>query len=268
MIINKDVWNNLKLNTNKNKLNLKSLLITRGSEGMTLLDLKNGKIIRADFPTEAQDVFDVSGAGDTVIASIAAGLASGFTLSDSIKLANIAAGIVVGKLGTSTVTQGEISPFFSDSHSHIEIQDIKDISKDLHAEDKRIVFTNGCFDILHAGHVEYLEAAKALGDVLIVGINSDRSVKLLKGKDRPINELDHRSKVLGSLKCVDKVVVFNDKTPLNLIKAVKPDVLVKGGDYKVKEIVGYKEVIANGGTVATIDLVEGLSTSKIISKLA
>ena len=251
-----------------NKLNLKSLLITRGSEGMTLLDLKNGKIIRADFPTEAQDVFDVSGAGDTVIASIAAGLASGFTLSDSIKLANIAAGIVVGKLGTSTVTQGEISPFFSDSHSHIEIQDIKNISKDLHTEDKRIVFTNGCFDILHAGHVEYLEAAKALGDVLIVGINSDRSVKLLKGKDRPINELDHRSKVLGSLKCVDKVVVFNDKTPLHLIKAVKPDVLVKGGDYKVKEIVGYKEVIANGGTVATIDLVEGLSTSKIISKLA
>jgi D-beta-D-heptose 7-phosphate kinase/D-beta-D-heptose 1-phosphate adenosyltransferase len=235
---------------------------------MTLLESKNGKIVRSDFPTKAQDVFDVSGAGDTVIASIAAGLASGFTLSDSIKLANIAAGIVVGKLGTSTVTQGEISPFFSDSHSHIEIQDIKDISKDLHAEDKRIVFTNGCFDILHAGHVEYLEAAKALGDVLIVGINSDRSVKLLKGKDRPINELDHRSKVLGSLKCVDKVVVFNDKTPLNLIKAVKPDVLVKGGDYKVKEIVGYKEVIANGGTVATIDLVEGLSTSKIISKLA
>ena len=249
-------------------LNLKSLLITRGSEGMTLLESKNGKIVRSDFPTKAQDVFDVSGAGDTVIASIAAGLASGFTLSDSIKLANIAAGIVVGKLGTSSVTQGEISPFFSDSHSHIEIQDIKNISKDLHTEEKRIVFTNGCFDILHAGHVEYLEAAKALGDVLIVGINSDRSVKLLKGKDRPINELDHRSKVLGSLKCVDKVVVFNDKTPLNLIKAVKPDVLVKGGDYKVKEIVGYKEVIAHGGTVVTIDLVEGLSTSKIISKLA
>ena len=163
-------------------LKLSALLITRGSEGMTLLENKKGKISREDFPTEAKDVFDVSGAGDTVIASIAAGLSSGFELSDSIKLANAAAGIVVGKTGTATVTQSEISPFFSDSYPYIEIQDIKKISKDLRIENRKIVFTNGCFDILHAGHVEYLEAAKALGDVLIVGINSDRSVKLLKGK--------------------------------------------------------------------------------------
>ena len=147
-------------------------------------------------------------------------------------------------------------------------KEIQLLSGEFKLRNKKIVFTNGCFDILHAGHVEYLEAAKALGDILIVGINSDRSVKLLKGKDRPINKLDNRSKVLSSLKCVDKVVVFNDETPLNLIKAIKPDVLVKGGDYKVKEIVGYKEVIAHEGTVVTIDLVEGLSTSKIISKLA
>ena len=249
-----------------NSLNLSSLLITRGSEGMTLLDKRNGKVIREDFPTEARDVFDVSGAGDTVIASIAAGLAGGFSLSESIRLANLAAGIVVGKSGTATVNQAELVPYLGLSESYVSFNEVKVYSKDLHERGKKIVFTNGCFDILHAGHVEYLEAAKELGDKLIVAINTDRSVRKLKGSSRPVNTLAHRAKVLASLQCIDKVVFFDEDTPIKLIKAIRPDVLVKGGDYKLKDIVGHKEVSQSGGSVVTIPLVKGLSTSKIISK--
>ena len=248
-------------------LKLRALLITRGSEGMTLLENKKGKIVRCDFPTEAQDVFDVSGAGDTVIASVAAGLAGGFSLSESIKLANIAAGIVVGKSGTASVSLDEISPFLNKTESYITLQEAKSYSTELQQRGKKIVFTNGCFDILHAGHVEYLEAARDLGDKLIVGINSDQSVKELKGKNRPLNKLEHRAKVLASLRCVDAVVVFGDKTPIKLISAVKPDILVKGGDYKINKIVGYEEVIKSGGKVMTIPLVKGISTTKIIQKI-
>ena len=247
-------------------LNLNSLLITRGSEGMTLLDKRNGKVVREDFPTEARDVFDVSGAGDTVIASIAAGLAGGFSLSESIRLANLAAGIVVGKSGTATVNQAELVPYLGLSESYVSFNEVKVYSKDLHERGKKIVFTNGCFDILHAGHVEYLEAAKELGDMLIVAINTDRSVRKLKGSSRPVNTLAHRAKVLASLQCIDKVVFFDEDTPIKLIKAIRPDVLVKGGDYKLKDIVGHKEVSQSGGSVVTIPLVKGLSTSKIISK--
>ena len=247
-------------------LHLNSLLITRGSEGMTLLESINGKVKRQDFPTEAKDVFDVSGAGDTVIASIAAGIAGGFSLSESIKLANIAAGIVVGKSGTASVSQVEISPVLNQAEPYMTLEEAQSYSQDIHNRDKKIVFTNGCFDILHAGHVEYLEAAKDLGDKLIIGLNSDQSVKKLKGKNRPLNTLNHRAKVLASLKCVDRVVVFGDLTPIRLIKALKPDVLVKGGDYKIKDIVGYKEVTKSGGKVVTVPLVEGLSTTKIIAK--
>ena len=247
-------------------LNLNSLLITRGSEGMTLLDKRNGKVVREDFPTEARDVFDVSGAGDTVIASIAAGLAGGFSLSESIRLANLAAGIVVGKSGTATVNQAELVPYLGLAESYVSFNEVKVYSKDLHERGKKIVFTNGCFDILHAGHVEYLEAAKELGDKLIVAINTDRSVRKLKGSSRPVNTLAHRAKVLASLQCIDKVVFFDEDTPIKLIKAIRPDVLVKGGDYKLQDIVGHKEVSQSGGSVVTIPLVKGLSTSKIISK--
>ena len=247
-------------------LNLNSLLITRGSEGMTLLDKRSGKVIREDFPTEARDVFDVSGAGDTVIASIAAGLAGGLSLSESIRLANLAAGIVVGKSGTATVNQAELVPYLGLSESYVAFNEAKVYSQDLHERGKKIVFTNGCFDILHAGHVEYLEAAKELGDKLIVAINTDRSVRKLKGSTRPVNTLAHRAKVLASLQCIDKVVSFDEETPIKLIKAIRPDVLVKGGDYKIKDIVGHKEVSQSGGSIVTIPLVKGLSTSKIISK--
>ena len=133
--------------------------------------------------------------------------------------------------------------------------------------DSKIVMCTGGFDPLHTGHIAYLKAAKELGDKLIVGINSDQSVQALKGRSRPLNKLFHRAKVLASLRCVDAVVVFGDKTPIKLISAIKPDILVKGGDYKIKEIIGYKEVIESGGKVQTIPFVEGLSTSKIISKM-
>ena len=245
-------------------LKLNAILITRGSEGMTLLENKRGKIIRMDFPTEAKDVFDVSGAGDTVIASIAAGIAGGFSLSESIKLANIAAGIVVGKSGTATVRRKEINPFLDKAGAYMSMGQAKSFAQSLRQKGQKIIFTNGCFDILHAGHVKYLEAAKDLGDKLIVGINSDQSVKKLKGKNRPLNKLEHRAKVLASLRCVDAVVVFGDITPIKLISAVKPNILVKGGDYKIKEIVGYEEVIKFGGKVLTIPLVKGISTTKII----
>ena len=248
-------------------LNLGALLVTRGSDGMTLFNKEKGKVVRSDFPTQAKEVFDVSGAGDTVIASLAAALSAGFDMSSAVKLANVAAGIVVGKSGTATASLSEIEPHFSGEELISSLSEVKKRSSMLKQDRKRVVFTNGCFDILHAGHVHYLEEAKKLGDELVVGLNSDSSVKSLKGKGRPVNNLEQRAKVLSSLQCVDKVVSFSDETPLKLIKAIKPDFLVKGGDYKVKDVVGHKEIKSWGGVVKIIPLVPGLSTTKIIKKL-
>ena len=247
-------------------LKLKALLITRGPDGMTLLENKNNKIKRTDFPTQAKDVFDVSGAGDTVIASVASGLAADFTLEESIRLANIAAGIVVAKLGTASVYLDEIRPYYEKRIPYLNLEGARTLVELFRERNQKIVFTNGCFDILHAGHVEYLEAAKSKGDKLIVGINSDRSVSQLKGSKRPINKLIHRAKVLGSLRCVDEVVMFDEETPIKLIKSLKPDFLVKGGDYKVQDIVGYDVVSKYGGSIITIPLIKGLSTTKILSQ--
>jgi len=247
-------------------LKLKALLITRGPDGMTLLENKNNKIKRTDFPTQARDVFDVSGAGDTVIASVASGLAADFTLEESIRLANIAAGIVVAKLGTASVYLDEIRPYYEKRIPYLNLEGARTLVELFRERNQKIVFTNGCFDILHAGHVEYLEAAKSKGDKLIVGINSDRSVAQLKGSKRPINKLIHRAKVLGSLRCVDEVVMFDEETPIKLIKSLQPDFLVKGGDYKVQDIVGYDVVSKYGGSIITIPLIKGLSTTKILSQ--
>ena len=188
-------------------------------------------------------------------------------MSSAVKLANVAAGIVVGKSGTATASLLEIGPHFSGEELISSLSEVKKRSSMLKQDRKRVVFTNGCFDILHAGHVHYLEEAKKLGDELVVGLNSDSSVKSLKGKGRPVNNLEQRAKVLSSLQCVDKVVSFSDETPLKLIKAIKPDFLVKGGDYKVKDVVGHKEIKSWGGVVKIIPLVPGLSTTKIIKKL-
>tara|TARA_Y100000590_G_scaffold96803_1_gene110022 strand:+ start:5255 stop:6667 length:1413 start_codon:yes stop_codon:yes gene_type:complete len=248
-------------------LNLGALLVTRGSEGMTLFKKEKNKIDRSNFPTQAKEVFDVSGAGDTVIASLAAALSAGFDISSAVKLANVAAGIVVGKSGTATAYLSEIEPHFSDDDLVFSLGEVKKYSSILKKNNKKVVFTNGCFDILHAGHVHYLEQAKKMGDELVVGLNSDSSVKALKGKKRPINNLQHRAKVLSSLRCVDKIVSFEDETPIKLIKAIKPDILVKGGDYKVKDVVGHKEVGSWGGKVKIIPMVPGLSTTNIIKKM-
>ena len=248
-------------------LNLGALLVTRGSEGMTLFKKEKNKIDRSNFPTQAKEVFDVSGAGDTVIASLAAALSAGFDISSAVKLANVAAGIVVGKSGTATAYLSEIEPHFSDDDLVFSLGEVKKYSSILKKNNKKVVFTNGCFDILHAGHVHYLEQAKKMGDELVVGLNSDSSVKALKGKKRPINNLQHRAKVLSSLRCVDKIVSFEDETPIKLIKAIKPDILVKGGDYKVKDVVGHKDVGSWGGKVKIIPMVPGLSTTNIIKKM-
>jgi len=248
-------------------LKLGALLVTRGPEGMTLFNKEKGNVVRSDFPTQAQEVFDVSGAGDTVIASVAAALSTGLDMTSAVKLANVAAGIVVGKSGTATASLSEIEPHFTGEDLVFSLKEAKKHSVMLRKNGKKVVFTNGCFDILHAGHVHYLEQAKELGDELVVGLNSDSSVKTLKGPNRPINNLEERAKVLSSLKCVDRIVSFADETPIKLIKEIKPDVLVKGGDYKVKDVVGHKEIKSWGGEVKIIPLVTGLSTTNIIKKL-
>ena len=247
-------------------LKLQALLITRGSEGMTLIQKNKSGIKRDDFPTEAQDVFDVSGAGDTVIASLASAISSGFDLANSVKLANIAAGIVVGKSGTATPTLSELKNSFY-SQDNLSKAEVKKLCQQSQKDSMKVVFTNGCFDVLHAGHVTYLQAAKKLGDKLVVGLNSDSSVKKLKGKERPINSLEERMTILKALECVDWVVPFTEETPLNLIKYLKPNVLVKGADYKTEDIVGSNFVLKNKGEVKTIPLVEGLSTTKKIQKI-
>jgi D-beta-D-heptose 7-phosphate kinase/D-beta-D-heptose 1-phosphate adenosyltransferase len=249
------------------KLALQALLVTRGQEGMTLFKKDGGKINRTDFPTEAMDVFDVTGAGDTVIASLASAHSSGMSLEDSVKLANVAAGIVVGKSGTASPSLVELSLSLNADDSLISNSEIKDLVKAAKKDSKKIVFTNGCFDLLHPGHITYLSEAKKLGDRLIVALNTDRSVKRLKGNKRPINSLRHRALQVASLDSVDWVTSFSQDTPLKLIKELEPDVLVKGQDYKIKDIVGSKEVLSKGGEVKTIKLVKGFSTSKLIKKI-
>ena len=246
----------------KNKYNLEISLITLSEGGIGIYD----KSYRTH-PTLAKEIFDVTGAGDTVIASLGYALAVGQNIDNSAIFANLAAGVVVGKLGSGTASFSEIRNYESTIHSSTRndvIKNINQITKILdHYRDKSIVFTNGCFDILHIGHVKYLEKAKELGDILIVGINSDNSVKKLKGEKRPINNLYDRSYILASLSFVDYVVPFDEETPIELIKEIIPDVLVKGGDYDIKDVVG-KDIAKK---TVLIDLIEGKSTSSTIKKI-
>ena len=247
---------------------LKALLVTRSEKGMTLLQL-NKPIYH--LPTQAKEVFDVTGAGDTVIATLAAALAAGQSLEESCFLANAAAGVVVGKLGTSTVSQVELSNAIraraDDGFGVMTEDELKEEVKKARMRGEKIVMTNGCFDILHAGHVSYLANARKLGDRLIVAVNSDASVKQLKGESRPINPLMQRMIVLGALDSVDWVVPFEEETPQRLIANILPDVLVKGGDYKPDEIAGGKEVTAAGGTVKVLNFEDGCSTTNIINTI-
>lgn len=240
---------------------IKNVLITRGKNGMTLFEKQKEPIT---IPTKARSVYDVSGAGDTVVATLAVCIASGFSLVEAAKLANTAAGIVVGKTGVSTVTKKELIDF---NISHKLKTNIAKISENERKNGRTIIFTNGCFDLIHAGHTSYLEAAKKLGGILIVGINSDKSVKKIKGNDRPILKEDHRIKVLSALQSVDYICVFDEETPLNIIKEIKPDILVKASDYTKDQIVGKDFVESYGGTVKIIDIIEKTSTTDIIKKV-
>ena len=247
---------------------IKALLVTRSEKGMTLLQIGQPTY---HLPTQAKEVFDVTGAGDTVIATLAASLAAGYTLEDSCFLANASAGVVVGKLGTSTVTQVELEDAIrARTDNGFGVMSEEDLLKQVanaRQRGEKIVMTNGCFDILHAGHVSYLANARKLGDRLIVAVNSDQSVKQLKGESRPINPLMQRMIVLGALDSVDWVVPFEEQTPQRLIARILPDVLVKGGDYKPDQIAGSKEVIAVGGEVIVLNFEDGCSTTNIINSI-
>ncbi len=241
----------------KESLGLKYLVVTLSADGMAIIDDKMVKI-----PTIAKDVFDVTGAGDTVIAAIAYGLLHNKDIYEAISFANMAAAVAVSRVGCVSVSLRDIEAYAPDANKKIrtfeEIEKVVAMNRD-----KKIVFTNGCFDILHAGHVHYLNSAKKFGDILILGLNSDASVKKLKGKTRPINKQKDRADVLAGLYSVDYIVIFEDETPLNLINIIKPDILVKGGDYEGKEIVGSD--IAKETRV--VQYKDGKSTTKIIQKV-
>ena len=249
-------------------LDLSALLVTRSEQGMTLLQRDKPAL---HLPTQAQEVYDVTGAGDTVIATLAAALAAGTPLDEACFLANAAAGVVVGKLGTSIVTPIELENAIRGrtelGFGVITEHELKKAVKAARMRGERIVMTNGCFDILHAGHVSYLANARKLGDRLIVAVNSDESIKRLKGKQRPINPLAQRMVVLSALESVDWVIAFNEDTPQRLISTILPDILVKGGDYRPDEIAGSQEVLAAGGQVKVLNFEEGCSTSNIINTI-
>lgn len=243
-----------------------TLLLTRGEAGMTLI--QNNQV--HSLPAQAKDVFDVTGAGDTVIAVMALGVSLGMPLVESMYLANLAGGIVVGKLGTSTVSMQELTrAMHGDRDSIYGIVSEDELAKlfaRAKAHDEKIIMTNGCFDLLHAGHVTYLEQAKALGERLCVAVNSDASVKQLKGESRPINGLQERMTVLAALACVDWVVPFVEETPERLYCKLLPDVIVKGGDYSSEQVAGGDCVIQAGGEVKILQFVDGQSTTAMINK--
>src|SRR5699024_9603678 len=251
----------------REELNLEALLITRSEKGMTLLE-KNQPALH--LPTQAREVYDVTGAGDTVISTLSLGVASNHTLHDAAQLANLAAGIVVGKRGTATTNLAELYEAVNQSQSSHGVLTEEDAIKQLQKAQQKgesVVMTNGCFDILHAGHVAYLNEAKKLGQRLIVAVNSDDSVKRLKGEGRPINSAQERMAVLAGLAAVDWVVEFSEDTPQRLIEALTRNVLVKGGDYTVEQIAGAEHVLSQGGEVKVLQFVEGISTTAIVNQI-
>lgn len=244
----------------------KYILTTCGARGMVLIGEEKPYFIES----VGQEVFDVTGAGDTTIAYLAACMANGLSMRKAVDIANLAAGIQVSKVGTSSVSWREIREHLSDQtegsiHKLMYGRAVDNFRQS--NSDKKIVFTNGCFDIMHIGHVRYLQEAAKMGDVLVVGLNSDASVKRLKGPDRPINSELERAEMLCALGCVDYVVIFEEDTPLELIKKIQPDILVKGGDYSNKYVIGTNEVEERGGRLVLIPFVEGKSTTNIIKKI-
>lgn len=251
----------------RTKCNNKYVLCTCGARGMVLVG--NNKPVHF-VPAECREVFDVSGAGDTTIAYLAASMANNIDMDESVAIANYAAGIQVGKVGTSSVYLHEVRDYLANkdagtTHKILSPAELSTFRNE--HKDKKIVFTNGCFDILHVGHKRYLEQASTLGDILVIGVNSDASVKRLKGPSRPVNSEQDRMEILSALGFVDYVVLFDEDTPYELIKTIQPDMLVKGGDYSIENVVGRDIVEARGGRVELIQFVEGKSTSNIINKI-
>jgi D-beta-D-heptose 7-phosphate kinase/D-beta-D-heptose 1-phosphate adenosyltransferase len=249
-------------------LDLEALLLTRSEEGMTLFFPGE----EVDLPTRAREVFDVSGAGDTVLSVLGAAFATGLSLLEAATVANIAAGVVVGKVGTSTVFPEEIlgaaNPRILGADGKIRaLLQLQELVSDAKAKGKTVVFTNGCFDLLHVGHVKYLQQARHCGDLLVLGLNSDASVKRLKGEKRPLINEHERAHVLAALSCIDFVTIFDDDTPHALIQALQPDILVKGGDYLPEEVVGKDIVESYGGRVEIIPFVDGKSTTRLINQI-
>lgn len=258
---------------------LKNVLVTLGSKGMVLVPAPgtgDDKVI--ELPAIAKEVYDVSGAGDTVVAIMALCMATKAQMRESMHIATTAAGVVVGKWGTHPITLPELESelrgrpdpdraSYSTQNKIINKETLRHIIKGPEQRSKRVVFTNGCFDILHSGHVTYLEQARSMGDVLVIGVNSDESVRALKGPERPVNNLEARMRVLAGLGCADYIVPFTEQTPHDLISFIVPDVLVKGADWKVDEIVGADVVRRHGGTVATIKFLDNFSTTSTIDRI-
>lgn len=250
-------------------LALEALVLTRSEEGMSLFFGDGGEV---HLPTEAREVFDVSGAGDTVLALIGVGLGAGLPLAEAARLSNLAAGVVVGKVGTSTVTPEEILDAAGRGHADSDRKiharpALARLLAERKARGETIVFTNGCFDLLHVGHVKYLQAARRLGDRLVLGLNSDASIRRLKGPKRPLIGEEERAHILAALDCIDYLVIFDEDTPLELIAALRPDILVKGADYTPEGVVGKDLVESWGGRVELIEFVDGKSTTNIIDRI-
>lgn len=250
------------------ELSLGALLVTRGEAGMTLIPAEGDPV---HLPARAREVFDVTGAGDTVIATLGAALAADQPLPRAVALANAAAGLVVGRLGAATVSAPELMAEMAEAEEvGLGVVNEEQLQRAVAAareKGERVVITNGCFDLLHAGHVAYLESARALGDRLIVAVNDDDSVRRLKGEGRPLNPVDRRMAVLAGLRAVDWVVPFGEDTPERLICALRPDYLVKGGDYQPDEVAGHDCVRNAGGEVVILDFVDGLSTTEIVERI-
>lgn len=255
-----------------NKFDIAYMLTTRSEKGMSLISKEFGT--KQDFPAIAQEVCDVTGAGDTVISTMSICVTAGYPLDICCKLSNVAASVVVSKFGAATATVQEINRVLSantcENADHQKIwnaDQIVDIALRLKNDGKKIIFTNGCFDIIHAGHIASFRQARSFGDVLIVGVNSDASIKRLKGDKRPVVSLENRMKLLEALEMIDYIVAFDQDTPQLLIESIKPDILVKGKDWEGKEVAGAKFIEEYGGTVKFVDLEKGLSTTAIIERI-
>jgi len=258
-----------KANELSKQFDIEALLVTRSEHGMSLMQQDYDPV---HIPTQARDVFDVTGAGDTVISTLAASLGAGVTLERAMVLSNLAAGVVVAKSGTASVSLRELENAIEQTSSNTEHGILDESQLDVvlnncRSRGETVVMTNGCFDILHAGHVTYLEQASELGDHLLVAVNVDETVRRLKGEDRPVNKVENRMRMLAALRCVDWVVAFTEDEPTRLICDVSPDILVKGGDNDVDKIPGGDCVREAGGQVMVLVYVDGISTTKIIDSI-